>query len=234
MTNRTLWDEEFKELNSIELSETQKVKLWKNITSKKQNRFEFFKYGLIYSAAIALFLVLTASFISGKIHTKDHSADQPARPAKPTQQAQPVKIVPNQIISKAGSADWGEALERLRYDEGVIEKIKTDQKQVSIIVKLTNRYGSDADPLGTVIKPDSGTKEYLLTTSKLNETLHLEVNQKVLLLVGLYQKKGSTDNFWGGEVTGIMQKDGKYYDSDGKLLNLRISNQVNITNGILK
>jgi hypothetical protein len=224
MTNRTFWDEEFNELNSIELSGDQKNKLWKNITAKKKkNRWMFFKNGLIYAAAIAIFLVLTMSFLSEKIQTKNHSASDPVKP---------VKIEPAQLLYQKDSADW-EIVDRERYDLAIIEKIQIDENKVSITAKRIQTYGTDADPLGPVIKrdPPTETVTYLLKTSEPKQTLHLEKNQNVLLKFSYYLPKGAADSVLAAEVLGAAKDDGKLYNSSGELLNFPISSQVKVIDG---
>jgi hypothetical protein len=223
----TFWDEEFKELNSIDLSHDQKTKMLQNIkvVTKRRNRFQIFKNVFVISAALALFLILTISLISERMQTKNPSASDPQKHVK-------INIEQTQQLSKKDSAQW-EVVSRLRYDYGVIEKVQTSQKQVVITVKRINSFGSDADPIDTT-KPDTDSRTYVLKTSENKQILHLKVNQKVLLLYGQYSAKGSTDTFWAAEVLGNTQKDGKFYNSEGKLVNLTISSTVNVTDGILK
>lgn len=228
--SRTLWDEEFKELNSIELSGTQKAKLWRNITAKKRKRSEFFKLGLIYSAAAALFLVLTASFISGKLHhTKDHSAAAPPVQQVKTKPAQ----VPVQQLAGSDSKGW-EPIARERIDLAAINKVDTSENKISITVTRIKTFGYDTDPLNLVMNPDTDTQTYILRTTEQKKTLNLQENQKVLLKFNQYQKTGEADTFWGAEVVGVQQKDGKYFNADGDLLTLLISSQVSVTDGKLE
>lgn len=223
MTKRTFWDEEFTELNSVDLHPQQKEKMWQNIKSgtKKRNRFEFFKNGLIVSAAMALFLIISASLILPKINNQNHSASAPQK-----------QVVPTQVLHKSDSAQW-DAIARLRYDLGVIDKIQSKQNQLTITVKRNNSFGSDADPLGQVMNPDTDTRTYLLKTSENTQTLHLKIKQNVLLLFGQYEQKASTEPFWAAEVLGVTKKDGKLYNSSGEPLNVNISSQINVTDGKL-
>ena len=72
MSKQTLWDEELKELNTIELNNKKKMDLLNHIRAKtkKGNAFKKLKYSLITTAALAIFLTLATSILDQKEHNK--------------------------------------------------------------------------------------------------------------------------------------------------------------------
>ena len=104
----------------------------------------------------------------------------------------------------------GRFISRLHYDLGVIQTIQTIENEMVITVKRLNSFGTDPDPLGRVIKPDSDTRDYTIRTSQTQQITHLKVKQQVLLLSGQYLPKDATDFIWAAEVVGETKDDGKF------------------------
>lgn len=237
MIKPTLFDENFNELNSINLSNNQKAEMWRNINHKaKKQTKHYWKNALAVLSAIAIILVLSPSLISKKSEMKVPEATSPkisdSRSNHKQDPADNSKI-DEPISAKNDSSQW-EQISRLRYDLAEVITSKTESNKITVTVKRKQSFGTDPDPFGPVFKPDTETQDYILKSSADKQNLDLKPKQTVLLAFAQYQQPNSTDWFWGAELLCSLNPDGKYYDSEGKPATITISSYVKITNGILE
>lgn len=228
-------DDDFKELNTIELNDNQKKLIWKNINvgARKRNHFIYIKSSFIALSALLIVVILATNFLNGNLKMPQQGAEKKIQMNKNEKQEYLLTTSqkPEQIIRSSDSKSW-ELLERIHYDLGVIQKIEITNHQMKILISRINSFGSDDDPLGQVYNPDTKTREYIIKTSEEIQILHLKEKDKVLITVEHYAN--GQNEFYAAEVKAYMKKDGKYYDTKGQLANLRISSVVNIANGNLE
>jgi len=230
MQMKTGLDNEFHELNSIQLNHKQKDAMWRNIQRKSKRSFTFLslKNVGISVLAVAFMLIITFNLIDfrGEKHPSNIAAP------KPTKKIESPKPAGNPEIRDNGQG-W-QIDGRMRYDVATIEDLNPESKELSELkVSRHQSFGTDTDP----VDPDLDiheSKTYTLQTVLNQQVLQFKNGQKILITTGLYAVKGRQDEFPGAKVLGYAKDDGKFYDLNGKLFNLRISSRVQIVAGELK
>jgi hypothetical protein len=232
MQMKTGLDNEFIELNTIHLNNEQKTAIWKVIhqKSKKSATLISVRNVAISILTVAVMLILTFNLIHLNENKQQHHSSTPA----PTKKVVPHKVTGNAELRDNDSKSWEIISRAYRYDIASIEYLNTNLNELAQLkVKRIQIFGTDTDPEGTVIKIDELQRTYTLQTILNQQVLQFQNGQKILLSFGQYEKVNSTDWFWGAKVLGYAKDDGKFYDMKGKPLNLTISSQVKIVDGVL-
>ncbi|MDP4084990.1 MAG: hypothetical protein Q8934_10300 [Bacillota bacterium] len=227
-------DEEFQDLNSIDLSKKQKITIWRNLNLKikRRRKVSYLKNSLILLSTLLIVFILSTNLLNRNLNKHRQSAAiQKNKMVTAKEKQSAILKNPEQILKKSDSEHW-ELIERQRYDLAIIEKINTNANQISIVVTREKSFGGDADPYGPVFNPDSKTREYRLKTSDEKQTLYLKGKMKVLLAVGHYAN--GQDQFYAAEVLSYKDSNEKFYNPQGQLANFRLSSAVKMVNGELE
>ncbi|MBS4174605.1 hypothetical protein [Bacillus sp. FJAT-49736] len=227
---KTGLDKGFHDLNNIYLNYKQKDAIWRNIQRKSKSSFMFLslKYAAISVVTVTVLVVLTYNLIDfgGK--------KQPGNTAspEPTEKVIPSKPAGNPEV-RDNSQGW-QLDSRLRFDVAAIKKLDPNFKEISQLeVTRLQSFGTDTDPSDPELNLHE-SKKYTLQTVLNQQILQWRSGQKILLATGLYAVKGSSDEIDGANVLGYEKTDGKFYDLNGKLMNLTISSRVKIVDGELE
>ncbi|MGV3466850.1 MAG: hypothetical protein ACO1OT_16360 [Heyndrickxia sp.] len=230
MQTKTGLDNEFHELNSIQLNHKQKDAMWRNIQRKSKRSFAFLSLKNVGISILAVAVMLTVTFnlidFKGEKHPSNTAAPRTVQKVVPPKPAGNPEIRDN---SQGWQLDG-----RMRYDVATIEDINSDLKELNELkVTRLQSFGTDNDPVDPELNLHD-SKKYTLQTILNQQVLQFKNGQRILLTTGLYAVEGNSDDIDGAKVLGYAKDDGKFYDLNGKPINLTISSRVQIVDGELK